>query len=538
MTRQTERDKKAESEKYQGILTDLLKDDDNKYCADCDAKGPRWASWNLGVFLCIRCAGIHRNLGCHISKVRSVNLDSWTAEQIAMVQEIGNSRGRAVYEANLPDHFRRPQTDSSLEAFIRAKYEQKKYIAKEWIPPQHPKLKTPVDDKEKAVRKTKARIKQTIPPAVAMPSNEATISNSNKVKQPTSQAQEKVVKPVNSQSASADLLGLEDPASTTGQQLQSDSDFGDFMSMPPVKSTPAETTSNEKELSDLFGSGKQPSVPLNDSKMSTKDIMALYGDAVPSSMNQQMFAPMPNTSLAYNPGIPPQTQPQQQFLANQSMMPQQNMMTQGIGMATCYTATPNPYQQQQQQQQQFNMYPAPMMQNAANGQNNMFAMQQQMQHQMANININNQQIPYQQANYAVAQQFSGQTLSNNLWQSLHLSIYLGALLFVGGLRLADGCSCQLLYKNPCETKCASSCVECCRCVFWYTGLKSKVWEQINQPTTKVGGEESGIEAEKRLMKFGKRLLHFEKKPVVFEKKGLHFEKRPIVYEKKEVDNFQ
>lgn len=46
--------------------------------------GPRWASWNIGVFLCIRCAGIHRNLGVHISKVKSINLDSWTPEQIAV----------------------------------------------------------------------------------------------------------------------------------------------------------------------------------------------------------------------------------------------------------------------------------------------------------------------------------------------------------------------------------------------------------------------------------------------------------------------
>lgn len=44
--------------------------------------GPRWASWNLGVFVCIRCAGIHRNLGVHISRVKSVNLDQWTPEQI------------------------------------------------------------------------------------------------------------------------------------------------------------------------------------------------------------------------------------------------------------------------------------------------------------------------------------------------------------------------------------------------------------------------------------------------------------------------
>jgi hypothetical protein len=46
--------------------------------------GPRWASWNLGIFVCIRCAGIHRNLGVHISKVKSVNLDSWTPVQVSV----------------------------------------------------------------------------------------------------------------------------------------------------------------------------------------------------------------------------------------------------------------------------------------------------------------------------------------------------------------------------------------------------------------------------------------------------------------------
>ncbi|CAH8467477.1 unnamed protein product [Dicrocoelium dendriticum] len=71
---------KIQADRLQLVIQELLKDEDNKYCVDC----PRWASWNIGVFLCIRCAGIHRNLGVHISKVKSVNLDSWTAAQLAV----------------------------------------------------------------------------------------------------------------------------------------------------------------------------------------------------------------------------------------------------------------------------------------------------------------------------------------------------------------------------------------------------------------------------------------------------------------------
>uniref|UniRef100_A0A9J8BUX1 Small ArfGAP 1 n=1 Tax=Cyprinus carpio carpio TaxID=630221 RepID=A0A9J8BUX1_CYPCA len=131
MTTRSEREKAQKlNEQHQAILSKMLREDDNKYCADCEAKGPRWASWNLGVFICIRCAGIHRNLGVHISRVKSVNLDQWTPDQIQSVQSMGNTKARQLYEAHLPENFRRPQTDQAVEFFIRDKYERKKYYDK------------------------------------------------------------------------------------------------------------------------------------------------------------------------------------------------------------------------------------------------------------------------------------------------------------------------------------------------------------------------------------------------------------------------
>uniref|UniRef100_A0A8C6M862 ArfGAP with GTPase domain, ankyrin repeat and PH domain 1 n=1 Tax=Nothobranchius furzeri TaxID=105023 RepID=A0A8C6M862_NOTFU len=103
----------------------------NGRCADCDALNPDWASLNLGALICIECSGIHRNLGTHLSRVRSLDLDEWPLELIKVLSAIGNELANSVWEANAQGRLK-PGPDASREErerWIRAKYEQRLFLA-------------------------------------------------------------------------------------------------------------------------------------------------------------------------------------------------------------------------------------------------------------------------------------------------------------------------------------------------------------------------------------------------------------------------
>ncbi|XP_010444033.1 PREDICTED: ADP-ribosylation factor GTPase-activating protein AGD1 isoform X1 [Camelina sativa] len=144
----------VKTEKPIDVLTRVV---GNEKCADCGAPEPDWASLNLGVLICIECSGIHRNLGVHISKVRSLTLDVkvWEPSVLTLFQSLGNVYVNSVWEEQLNSESRSssasrssgtPKSDrprklvvrkpgfndpiSVKELFIHAKYSERIFVRK------------------------------------------------------------------------------------------------------------------------------------------------------------------------------------------------------------------------------------------------------------------------------------------------------------------------------------------------------------------------------------------------------------------------
>ncbi|KAK1797382.1 hypothetical protein P4O66_008746 [Electrophorus voltai] len=115
-----------------GALQRVLAVSGNAQCCDCGQSDPRWASINLGITLCIECSGIHRSLGVHNSKVRSLTLDSWEPELLKLMCELGNGVINQIYEARRAElGWRKPQPGDSrqeIEAYVRAKYVDRRFV--------------------------------------------------------------------------------------------------------------------------------------------------------------------------------------------------------------------------------------------------------------------------------------------------------------------------------------------------------------------------------------------------------------------------
>ncbi|XP_021811314.1 ADP-ribosylation factor GTPase-activating protein AGD2-like isoform X1 [Prunus avium] len=123
----------------------------NDLCAECSAPEPDWASLNLGILVCIECSGVHRNLGVHISKVRSLTLDVkvWEPTIVDLFCNLGNAYCNSVWERTLLLENERangskatrasilkPGPEDAIqhkEIYIQAKYVEKVMVVRETV---------------------------------------------------------------------------------------------------------------------------------------------------------------------------------------------------------------------------------------------------------------------------------------------------------------------------------------------------------------------------------------------------------------------
>eukprot|EP01060_Flectonema_neradi_P035379 TRINITY_DN649_c0_g3_i1.p1 TRINITY_DN649_c0_g3~~TRINITY_DN649_c0_g3_i1.p1 ORF type:complete len:167 (+),score=29.22 TRINITY_DN649_c0_g3_i1:77-577(+) len=112
-------------------INTLKKQGANSRCAECSATPTAWASVSLGVFICTKCAQVHRSLGAHISKVKScMGTYEWCPDEVAAMKAVGNEKANQIYGVAPPPV---KPLDHSMggDLFNRAKnrYEKKMYAS-------------------------------------------------------------------------------------------------------------------------------------------------------------------------------------------------------------------------------------------------------------------------------------------------------------------------------------------------------------------------------------------------------------------------
>ncbi|KAL3760119.1 hypothetical protein ACHAWU_002190 [Discostella pseudostelligera] len=362
-------------------LKALMLRPENQVCSDCPERQPRWASLivpppgappgtlHMGAFCCLECSGSHRRLGVHISFVRSVNLDQWKEKEVLAMENGGNQKVNAIFEAHL--NVPKPTNSASgpvRERFIRDKYERRKFYDPNAFA-RVSQMESQQEEEEvvSAVQRRLATSRAPSDAARRRVEERATRNGTSArvVKAPTVPASSPPPPPP--PAPVVDLLDFGDfdspEAASAVQASVVTSTNGVANSAPAAPPTVPTPTNKEPAELDLFASmsignnnpsssdgvsngmmhPQQPVQPAEPKKMTTDDILSMFNAPPAQPMQQNMMFPGAgmngmsggNTTGMMNNGMNSLQQPmgmmngmipqQQMGMMNNNMNPQQQM---------------------------------------------------------------------------------------------------------------------------------------------------------------------------------------------------------------------
>ena len=248
--------KEREYKQCREKFAELLKQKRNRKCADCTAKAPTWTSsfkpdvCDAAVFICLRCAGIHRGLGVHITFVQSATIDDWNIKKFNKFKSMGGGDNMAMnarYEAKLPKY---SKPDQHTDKPVLREFIKQKYIQKKWYSNKPKKVKTKNTSQPLLQNKEKNKEKDTDKYDEEEKSEIMTINND--YKSPQHQHKSEIIPDLLSSAEMKSIAPTKDaPTDNDGIDL-----FDDIFSKK-TSSTNDGNTNSKQNIMDMFNNTNQ-----------------------------------------------------------------------------------------------------------------------------------------------------------------------------------------------------------------------------------------------------------------------------------------
>lgn len=118
--------RRKQDDKNLEILRELITINGNKYCLDCNQRGPTYVNTTIGSFVCSRCSGMLRGL-TPPHRVKSISMATFTPEEIVFIKNRGNDYCRRVWLGLYEGESVNFNDEQRVRDFMLDKYEKKRY---------------------------------------------------------------------------------------------------------------------------------------------------------------------------------------------------------------------------------------------------------------------------------------------------------------------------------------------------------------------------------------------------------------------------